>query len=221
LCVVAGDTLREPFIMETDTLTPVPIDFTGCTARSTVRSADGTVVATGIVTFGGVLGTIVLFYPTSSFAEISASITHDWDLEITYTNGDVVTEMGGTIDVLVGSSRGVVPPVVASILRQTFSPQTYDQNADGMPVDLLTYDANGYAIVAFGPFGGGTTLTTKLQESNNNITFVDMAGGAFPVGMVASTTYRLRFTRTRRYVRMTLTISGSADLSAMIGVGAP
>jgi hypothetical protein len=105
----------------------------------------------------------------------------------------------------------------AANLKQTFSPQTYDQNVDGQPVDLVASDGRAFAVLLLGPFGGGTTLAAKLQESSDQITFVDVPNGAFATFATGSNTHLLGFTRTRRYVRMRFDISGSADACAAIG----
>ena len=102
-------------------------------------------------------------------------------------------------------------------LKQTFPPQTYAENLDGDPVDLIASDGRGFAVLLLGQLGVGTTLAAKLQESSDLVTYVDVPDGAFPTFATGIDTHLLGFTRTRRYVRMRLDISGSADVCAAIG----
>ncbi len=102
-------------------------------------------------------------------------------------------------------------------LKQTLPPQSYSENLDGDPVDLIASDGCGFAVLLLGPLGVGTTLAAKLQESSDLVTFVDVPNGAFATFTTGVDTHLLRFTRTRRYVRMRLTLSGTADLCAAIG----
>ena len=102
-------------------------------------------------------------------------------------------------------------------LKQTLPPQSYTENLDGDPVDLIASDGRGFAVLLLGQLGVGTTLAAKLQESSDLVTFVDVPDGAFAPFTTGVDTHLLRFTRTHRYVRMRLALSGTADLCAAIG----
>ena len=102
-------------------------------------------------------------------------------------------------------------------LKQTLPPQSYAENLDGDPVDLIASDGRGFAVLLLGPLGVGTTLAAKLQESSDLVTFVDVPDGAFAPFATGVETHVLGFTRTQRYIRMRIDISGTADLCAAIG----
>lgn len=89
--VKRGDTWNFIFNWKTN---DTPIDLTGCTARMQVRKKKlGTLLASvttedGGITIDGLLGKVNISFP----ADITSSCepgTHDTDLEVTFTTGEV------------------------------------------------------------------------------------------------------------------------------------
>jgi uncharacterized phiE125 gp8 family phage protein len=80
----------------------------------------------------------------------------------------------------------------------------------GSWVDVLGYSS--LIILETGTFGTGGTMDCKIQESDDQIEVVDMAGGAF-TQVTTSTdnaTYEKAYTGEKQYIRVVSTVAGAA-----------
>ena len=79
----------------------------------------------------------------------------------------------------------------------------------GSYVEVLGYDA--MAVLICGVFGANGTVDVKLQESNDHVTFTDVASGAFAQVTVAldELTYQLAYTGNQRYIRAVATVAAN------------
>ena len=80
----------------------------------------------------------------------------------------------------------------------------------GTGVDVL-----GYRVLVnlnAGTNGAGGTVTAKIQESDDGITYTDWTGGAFTVVTVANdnAVQEKEYTGTKQYVRVVATVAGAA-----------
>src|SRR5262249_9439355 len=95
-------------------------------------------------------------------------------------------------------------------VAQSLAPAARNASANGTGVDLAGYEA---AMVEFS-FGAVTdgTHTPKLQDSDDNSTFADVAAsglqGAFVAG-TANSVQRVGYVGGKRFVRAVITIAGA------------
>jgi len=81
---------------------------------------------------------------------------------------------------------------------------------EGTAVEVL-----GYSVVVnlvSGTNGGGGTVDVKVQDSDDNVTFADVASGAFTQVTEANdnATYEKAYTGLKRYLRAVSTVAGAA-----------
>lgn len=95
-------------------------------------------------------------------------------------------------------------------VAQTLGPAARTASANGAGVDLRGYDS---AAVVFHP---GTitdgTHTPKLQESDDNATFTDVAAGdqsGTLAALASNTIQRVGYKGTKRYIRAVSTVAGA------------
>lgn len=93
---------------------------------------------------------------------------------------------------------------------------------NGTGVDLQAYEAS-YALVHFGAYTDGTH-TPKLQESDDNSSFTDVAAadllGAFSAVAAAggaNTIQKVAYRGAKRYIRIVMTTSGATSGAASGG----
>ena len=97
LLIYRGDSYKWQFKLWSDTAKTVPVDLTGVTVKSEIRDKPG----------GNLLGalTCVVTMPNIIDASMTATDTAAlatsgvWDLQLTYTDGDVSTVLSGTATV--------------------------------------------------------------------------------------------------------------------------
>lgn len=90
-------------------------------------------------------------------------------------------------------------------------PAAMTATTTGTGVDLANGTESTNAVQTVGVVSGtNPTWTTKMQESDDNSTFVDIAGATFTA--VTATTARqvIRFLRSKRYCRALSTIGGTS-----------
>jgi len=90
-------------------------------------------------------------------------------------------------------------------------PQTATATVSGSGGDLLAGDSRCFAIQQVGTVSGTSpTLDGKIQESNDNATWSDIAGAVFTTVTASNNYQAITFERTKRYVRYVGTIGGTA-----------
>ena len=96
-----------------------------------------------------------------------------------------------------------------------------DATVDGTGVDFNNSDMGMWAEVNFGAITGtGVTAAVKLQESETQGgAYTDISGGAFAVKDETgdNTHETINFTRTKRWVRMTITGAGTTPAILVSG----
>lgn len=95
-------------------------------------------------------------------------------------------------------------------INQSVAPAAYTADAAGNGVDLQGFDA---ACIVFDP-GAITdgTHTPKVQESDDNATFTDVAAADLHgtlVDLGANTPQKIGYKGTRRYLRAFVTVAGA------------
>jgi uncharacterized phiE125 gp8 family phage protein len=87
----------------------------------------------------------------------------------------------------------------------------------GTGIDVLGYDA--LTVLDAGACGAGGSIAAHIEESDDNITYTDWPGGAFPAVTVANGNqpHELAYTGSKRYVRVVAVVAGaSCDFSAYV-----
>lgn len=94
--------------------------------------------------------------------------------------------------------------------------RTANTAVNGTGVDLQGYEA-AYALVHFGAYTDGTH-TPKLQESDDNSSFTDVAAadqvGSFTAAAAvgaANTTQKVAYRGNKRYIRIVMTTAGATS----------
>lgn len=91
-----------------------------------------------------------------------------------------------------------------------FAPQAVTATGAGSAVDLANGVNSTNAILEVGAVSGTTpTLDVKLQESDDNSTWSDIAGGAFTQVTAATQRQVIRVLRSKRYCRGYATVGGT------------
>ncbi|MEI4884435.1 hypothetical protein, partial [Klebsiella pneumoniae] len=75
-------------------------------------------------------------------------------------------------------------------------------------VDLIDADGSGFAILSVGQITGDSAVTATLEESHDSTTWAAISDVSFPVVDEESMAVVRTFTRTRRYVRAVVAVSG-------------
>lgn len=104
-------------------------------------------------------------------------------------------------------------------VAQSLNPAARIATANGTGVDLAGYEG-ALCVVSVGTRTDGTHAL-KLQESDDNTTFTDVAAadlrGSFPADVTTGTPIRVGYKGTKRYVRAVATVTG-ATTGAVYGV---
>lgn len=110
------------------------------------------------------------------------------------------------------SNIGVVMLVAPAVLTAT-------NTATG--IDLLGFNAAA-VIINTGAIAGSGNFTPKLQESDDNTTFTDVAAadliGTFPAVLAASSVYKVGYRGNKRYVRSVITLNSGTSIAASVVV---
>jgi hypothetical protein len=97
-------------------------------------------------------------------------------------------------------------------------PVSVNSTAGGSSVDLLNADGRCFAIQAVGAVSGTDPLLAgKIQESDDDTSWSDIAGATFTDVENASDLQVISFERTKRYVRHHRTVSGTSP-TFLLGV---
>ena len=102
-----------------------------------------------------------------------------------------------------------------------FSAAITAATVNGTSVDCQGFET-GKAIFNAAPSGGGTTSDCKLQESDDNAAWVDVAGGAFAQATTAGgakiQVMNIKLSNRKRYLRLVHTGAGGSAAGTAYGL---
>jgi hypothetical protein len=91
----------------------------------------------------------------------------------------------------------------------------------GQSVDLRGFDAAA-AVVAVGAIASSGNVTVKLQHSDNNTDWDDVAAsglnGAFPEVLLTNTAFRVGYIGDKRYVRAFGTLNSGTSVAYSVAI---
>ncbi len=91
------------------------------------------------------------------------------------------------------------------------TPRTLTANVVGSTGDLGAGDGRCFAVQQVGTVGGTSpTLAGKIQESDDQTTWSDIAGATFTTVSSTDNVQVITFDRTKRYVRYVGTVGGTS-----------
>ncbi|OWU83812.1 hypothetical protein ATO6_15380 [Oceanicola sp. 22II-s10i] len=108
-------------------------------------------------------------------------------------------------------------------LAQSLVPAVQSATDTGSAIDLQGYKG-ALVCLATGAIVSAGDFSFKIQESDTTTSgdFADVAAadlqGTIPATLVASTTYKLGYTGTKRYIRHVLTKNGGTSIAAGVTV---
>lgn len=110
--------------------------------------------------------------------------------------------------------------IVSNISAVTsIAPAVLTATTTGGTVDLQPVNSAAIVITT-GALVGSAVFVPKVQESDDGVTFTDVAAtdlqGTFPASLAASTTYKIGYRGFKRYVRPVLTLSSGTSLAASV-----
>lgn len=102
-------------------------------------------------------------------------------------------------------------------VEESIRPQVATADVDGEGVDLRGSDAVMFAVTVGAVTGGTGDASVTLEESDDNITFTDVAAadilGTEPVAIAANTAYQFGYSGESRYVRATFGIGTETNVA--------
>ncbi|OCJ05250.1 hypothetical protein A6U87_14675 [Rhizobium sp. AC44/96] len=106
------------------------------------------------------------------------------------------------------SNIGIVQAIAPAVLTATNTPAG---------VDLLGF-GSAAVVIETGAIAGSGNFTPKLQESDDNTNFTDVAAGdlqgTFPTALVATSVVKVGYKGNKRYVRPVLTLNSGTSIAA-------
>ena len=100
---------------------------------------------------------------------------------------------------------------------QSIAPAVQSASINGAGVDLRPYNS-ATVIISSGAIVGSAVMVAKLQESDDNATFTDVAAGdllgTFPASLAASSVNKIGYKGSKRYIRPVLTLSSGTSIAA-------
>lgn len=103
---------------------------------------------------------------------------------------------------------GIVQAIAPAVLTATNTPAAVDLNGFNSAV----------VVINTGAIAGSGNFTPKLQESDDNTNFTDVAAGdligAFPAALAAASVYKVGYKGFKRYVRPVLTLNSGTSIAA-------
>jgi hypothetical protein len=101
------------------------------------------------------------------------------------------------------------------------APAVLTATTNGTGIDLLPCNSVAVVITS-GALVGSAVFVPKLQESDDNAAWTDVAAadlhGAFPAQLAATATVKVGYKGTKRYIRPVLTLSSGTSLAASVVV---
>ncbi|MBY0458650.1 MAG: hypothetical protein K2V38_15025 [Gemmataceae bacterium] len=107
-------------------------------------------------------------------------------------------------------------PVVAAV-----GPLVGTEGLAGPAVDLIESDGECFAIQTVGAFEEGATWAGRIEQSDDQLSWAPVPGGAFGELTAGESVRVVRFARTARYLRYTADATGSPYLTLAVLVGQP
>jgi hypothetical protein len=106
------------------------------------------------------------------------------------------------------SNIAVVTAIAPAVLTATNTPPGFD---------LLGFNTVA-VVISTGAIAGAGNFTPKLQESDDNATFTDVAAadliGTLPATLAAASTYKAGYKGFKRYIRPVLTLNSGTSIAA-------
>lgn len=107
---------------------------------------------------------------------------------------------------------GIVTAIAPAVLTATTT---------GSGVDLNGFNSAAL-VINTGALAGAAVFVPKLQESDDNTTFTDVAAadlqGSFPASLAATSTVKVGYKGFKRYVRPVLTLSSGTSLAVSASI---
>ena len=108
----------------------------------------------------------------------------------------------------------------AVAVRAAVSPSTHTAAFDGDLVDMIDADGPCFAVQQIGFFEDEQSWTGRIEQSADGTTWTAISGAAFAAVTGGEDTQAIRFTRTARYLRYAVGVSGAdpeVQLAVLIG----
>jgi hypothetical protein len=109
----------------------------------------------------------------------------------------------------------------AAVIAAGLAPGTLTASVNGPAIDLISGDGSCFALQQVGTVADETSLTGHIEESpTGTSSWTAITGATFEVVTGSNNVQGIRFTRTARYVRWVVTITGdtpSANVAVLIG----
>lgn len=103
---------------------------------------------------------------------------------------------------------GIVTVIAPAVLAATSTPAGIDLNGFG----------SAALVITTGAIVGSAVMVGKMQESDDNTNFTDVAAadlhGAFPASLAAVSTLKIGYRGNKRYIRPVLTLSSGTSIAA-------
>lgn len=106
-------------------------------------------------------------------------------------------------------------------LAQSIAPAVLTATTTGTGIDLLGFNSAAL-VVSTGAIVGSAVFVPKLQESDDDSTYTDVAAGdlhgTFPAALSAASVIKVGYRGNKRYVRPVLTLSSGTSIAASANV---
>lgn len=101
-------------------------------------------------------------------------------------------------------------------VRESIRPAVHTASVNGQTVDMRGYNSALVAITV-GAVAGSGNVTPKMQESDDDSTWSDVAAadlqGSFPADLAADTVYKVGYLGSKRYVRAVGTLNSGTSVA--------
>lgn len=105
----------------------------------------------------------------------------------------------------------------AVLVRQSVAPSARTGTFNGDAVDMVAADGECFAVQQFGAFEDEQSWAGRVEQSADGTTWAAISGATFAAVTEGPDTQAIRFTRTARYLRYAVTVTG-ADPDAQLAV---
>lgn len=117
LSIYRGDTYRWQFKLWEDAAKTDPADLTGVTVKAEIRDKPGGAVVYATLACTLTMPNIIDVLLDADSSSLLSS-RGSWDLQLTYTNGDVATVLAGTVSVVADvTDTNTTAPAVAAVAK--------------------------------------------------------------------------------------------------------